>query len=146
MGFAREVGNRVLFMADGKLLEEGTPEEIFEHPTASAAAGFLIEGIIIVKVPESWLIISEGGIEDDTGKAGSNCRQLRQNGMSLQTWQTIYGSMRSFLCKRKNPRLLYCEVLEREGFQVEKGICGIETAFSATYGSGRPLIGILGGV
>ena len=29
---------------------------------------------------------------------------------------------------------LYCEVLEREGFQVEKGICGIETAFSATYG------------
>ena len=28
MGFAREVGNRVLFMADGKLLEEGTPEEI----------------------------------------------------------------------------------------------------------------------
>ncbi|WP_432629235.1 amino acid ABC transporter ATP-binding protein [Brotaphodocola sp.] len=32
MGFAREVGNRVLFMADGKLLEQGTPEEIFEHP------------------------------------------------------------------------------------------------------------------
>lgn len=29
MGFAREVGNRVLFMADGKLLEQGTPEEIF---------------------------------------------------------------------------------------------------------------------
>ena len=32
MGFAREVGNRVLFMADGKLLEQGTPEEVFEHP------------------------------------------------------------------------------------------------------------------
>lgn len=30
MGFAKEVGNRVLFMADGKLLEEGTPEEIFD--------------------------------------------------------------------------------------------------------------------
>lgn len=38
---------------------------------------------------------------------------------------------------------LYCEVLEREGFQVEKGICGIATAFSASYGSGRPVIGIL---
>ena len=38
---------------------------------------------------------------------------------------------------------LYCEVLEEEGFQVEKGICGIETAFSASYGSGRPLIGLL---
>ena len=32
MGFAREVGNRVLFMADGKLLEQGTPGGIFEHP------------------------------------------------------------------------------------------------------------------
>lgn len=35
MGFAREVGNRVLFMADGMLLEQGAPEKIFgdpEHP------------------------------------------------------------------------------------------------------------------
>ena len=32
MGFAREVGNRVLFMADGMLLEEGSPEDIFERP------------------------------------------------------------------------------------------------------------------
>ena len=32
MGFAREVADRVLFMADGKLLEEGTPDEIFTHP------------------------------------------------------------------------------------------------------------------
>ena len=32
MGFAREVGNRVLFMADGKLLEQGTPEDIFGNP------------------------------------------------------------------------------------------------------------------
>ena len=32
---------------------------------------------------------------------------------------------------------LYCEVLEKEGFHVEKGICGIQTAFSASYGT-RP--------
>lgn len=38
---------------------------------------------------------------------------------------------------------LYCKVLESEGFRVEKGICGIPTAFSASYGSGRPVIGIL---
>ena len=37
----------------------------------------------------------------------------------------------------------YCEVLEKEGFAVEKGICGIATAFSASFGSGRPVIGIL---
>lgn len=38
---------------------------------------------------------------------------------------------------------LYCETLEKEGFTVEKGICGIPTAFSASYGGGRPVIGIL---
>lgn len=41
MGFAREVGNRVLFMADGKLLEEGSPEEIFEHPQNPRLKDFL---------------------------------------------------------------------------------------------------------
>lgn len=38
---------------------------------------------------------------------------------------------------------LYCRELEEEGFQVEKGICNIDTAFSASYGNGRPVIGIL---
>ncbi len=37
----------------------------------------------------------------------------------------------------------YCKVLEKEGFTVEKGICNIPTAFSAAYGKGRPMIGIL---
>ena len=38
---------------------------------------------------------------------------------------------------------LYVRVLRQEGFAVEEGICGIPTAFSATYGTGRPVIGIL---
>ena len=38
---------------------------------------------------------------------------------------------------------LYCRVLEEEGFSVEPGVCGIPTAFAASYGSGRPIIGIL---
>lgn len=41
MGFAREVGNRVLFMADGVLIEEGTPEDIFEHPKSARLQDFL---------------------------------------------------------------------------------------------------------
>ena len=41
MGFAREVGNRVLFMADGKLLEEGTPSELFENPKHARLQDFL---------------------------------------------------------------------------------------------------------
>ena len=41
MGFAREVADRVLFMADGKLIEEGTPEEIFSHPKSPRLQDFL---------------------------------------------------------------------------------------------------------
>ncbi len=41
MGFAREVGNRVLFMADGKLLEEGTPQELFGSPQHPRLQDFL---------------------------------------------------------------------------------------------------------
>ena len=36
---------------------------------------------------------------------------------------------------------LFVKVLKEEGFQVEEGICGIPPAFSASYGSGKPVIG-----
>ena len=41
MGFAREVGDRVLFMADGKIAESGTPKDIFEHPQGARLQDFL---------------------------------------------------------------------------------------------------------
>lgn len=41
MGFAREVADKVVFMANGKILEEGTPEEIFSNPKTPEARQFL---------------------------------------------------------------------------------------------------------
>lgn len=41
MGFAREVGDRVLFMADGKIVEQGTPHEIFDEPRNPRLKDFL---------------------------------------------------------------------------------------------------------
>lgn len=41
MGFAREVGNRLLFMADGKLLEQGDPKELFDNPQNPRLQDFL---------------------------------------------------------------------------------------------------------
>ena len=41
MGFAKEVGNRVLFMADGQLLEQGSPEDIFDNPNHPRLKDFL---------------------------------------------------------------------------------------------------------
>lgn len=41
MGFAREVADRVVFMADGMILEDSTPEEMFNHPKTEKAKQFL---------------------------------------------------------------------------------------------------------
>ncbi len=41
MGFAKEVGDRVMFMDEGKILEEGTPEDIFNNAKNSRTKDFL---------------------------------------------------------------------------------------------------------
>ena len=41
MGFAREVADRVLFMDGGRITEEGTPEEVFDHPREPRTVEFL---------------------------------------------------------------------------------------------------------
>ena len=51
MAFAREVGSRVLFMDAGKIGEQGTPEEIFDHPQSARLQDFLKK----VLKKRSWL-------------------------------------------------------------------------------------------
>ena len=41
MGFAREVASRVVFVDDGQIQEEGTPEEVFDHPKNERLKSFL---------------------------------------------------------------------------------------------------------
>ena len=41
MGFAREVGDRILFMDNGNIVEQGTPEEIFSNPKNPRTIDFL---------------------------------------------------------------------------------------------------------
>lgn len=43
MGFAREVGDRILFMDKGRIQESGTPEEVFDHPQSERTRDFLSE-------------------------------------------------------------------------------------------------------
>ena len=41
MGFAREVGDRLLFVDDGRIIEQGEPKEVFEHPQEERTKNFL---------------------------------------------------------------------------------------------------------
>jgi glutamate transport system ATP-binding protein len=41
MGFARTAANRIVFMADGQIIEEGTPEEFFTNAQSARAKDFL---------------------------------------------------------------------------------------------------------
>ena len=41
MGFAREVGDRLLFVDEGRIIESGAPREVFEHPKEERTRSFL---------------------------------------------------------------------------------------------------------
>ena len=60
-------------------------------------------------------------------------------GMNQAVWDyAVFGS-------QEVKRAAYLTgMLEKEGFQVERGVAGMDTAFVGTYGSGKPVIGILG--
>jgi polar amino acid transport system ATP-binding protein len=46
MGFAKEVGNRILFISEGKIVEEGTPDQIFNDPQSPRLQDFLSKVLI----------------------------------------------------------------------------------------------------
>ncbi len=60
-------------------------------------------------------------------------------GVSDRIWEYAELSLKEF-----KSAALYCETLEQKGFTVQRNLCGIPTAFSGSFGSGRPVIGILG--
>ena len=55
----------------------------------------------------------------------------------------IWGCAETAFTEEKSMKIL-CDVLKAEGFEVETGLAGVKTAFKGTFGSGKPVIGILG--
>jgi len=70
---------------------------------------------------------------DEVGTLEPTIREI-----STSLWKLSETALR----ERKSSELL-ARLLEREGFRVERGVSGMPTAFIATYGSGKPIIGIL---
>jgi aminobenzoyl-glutamate utilization protein B len=60
-------------------------------------------------------------------------------GLADRIWEDPELSLKEFKSTET-----YCKALKELGFQVTEKLCGIDTAFSGSYGSGRPIIGILG--
>ena len=60
-------------------------------------------------------------------------------GVSDAVWAKPELSLKEFESAK-----LYCDTLRKYGFEVAEGLAGVETAFCGKYGSGRPVIGILG--
>ena len=58
--------------------------------------------------------------------------------VSDKIWELAELSLKEFASAQ-----LYLDVLKQGGFQVEENICGIQTAFSGSFGHGKPVVGIL---
>ncbi|MBR5261497.1 MAG: amidohydrolase [Oscillospiraceae bacterium] len=74
----------------------------------------------------------------------SICKYIEDNSgiftdISKYIWENPELSLKEYKACAK-----YAEVLEMGGFKVERNVCGIKTAVSGTFGSGHPIIGILG--
>ena len=54
MGFAWEVGDRILFMDEGRILEEGTPEAVFNNPRTPAPSTFSLQGAVSDTVVQTF--------------------------------------------------------------------------------------------
>lgn len=99
---------------------------------------------------------SSGSAESETDSAETGCqsgysewKRLALN--TVETGADRYIEMSDLIWE--NPELslkefkaaeIFCEALREEGFEVEENLCGIPTAFSGSFGEGRPVIGILG--
>ena len=54
MGFARQVADRIVFMADGQIIEEGTPDHFFDNPSNERVKQFLPTHIFLLSSPPSF--------------------------------------------------------------------------------------------
>jgi aminobenzoyl-glutamate utilization protein B len=67
----------------------------------------------------------------------------RQRGDLINLSNQIWAFAETALRETRSSKVL-ADYAEKQGFKVERGVAGMPTAFTATYGSGRPIIGILG--
>ena len=63
--------------------------------------------------------------------------------MILKASDEIWECAETAFLEEKSAKII-CDILKKEGFEVEEGIAGIATAFKGTFGSGKPVIGFLG--
>ena len=97
----------------------------------------------ILWLPLSFLNFIERRYDTMTAQKQSALQTIEEKkslivGIADKVWEFAELSLQEFKSAET-----YCEALEKEGFDVERGTCNIETAFAASYGHGRPYIGIL---
>ena len=97
----------------------------------------------ILWLPLSFLDFIERRYDTMTTQKQSALQTIEEKkslivGIADKVWEFAELSLQEFKSAET-----YCEALEKEGFDVERGTCNIETAFAASYGHGRPYIGIL---
>nr|WP_330369216.1 amino acid ABC transporter ATP-binding protein [Butyrivibrio sp. AC2005] len=91
MNFAREVANRVLFLADGGIYEEGTPSEIFDNPKREKTIAFIQKIKYFtyeIKEQDFDLMSLQGGIQDFGEKYGIDHKKIYS--LQICTEELVY--------------------------------------------------------
>lgn len=103
-----------------------------------------VVAVLLVAVLLVALAFPHAGQSADVKKkeeaaASIDTHKAELTGLSDQVWAFAETALR----ETRSSRLL-ADYAERQGFKVQRGVAGMPTAFTATYGEGRPIIGIMG--
>src|SRR5262245_54135309 len=94
---------------------------------------------LIVLLISPSLLMAADGKEKDEAVASIEKHKTELTGLSDQIWRFAETALR----ETRSSKLL-ADYAEKQGFEVKRGVAGMPTAFVASYGQGKPIIGILG--
>jgi aminobenzoyl-glutamate utilization protein B len=95
--------------------------------------------LLIALLSQSLMTLAGDVKKKDEAIASIEKHKAELIGLSDQVWRFAETALR----ETRSAKLL-ADYAEQQGFQVNRGVAGMPTAFVASYGQGRPIIGILG--
>jgi aminobenzoyl-glutamate utilization protein B len=100
--------------------------------------------ILVKSVALIWILAAAGALAEPSGPARVTALDAAERLVprTEELSKALWDYSETALHERKSAELLAAEV-EAQGFKVERGVAGLPTAFVATFGEGKPVIGIL---
>src|SRR5262249_38268588 len=101
--------------------------------------GYILSILLVATLVHPLASLAADGKEKEAVVASIENHKAEMVSISNQIWRYAEAAL-----KEGRSSKLLADYAEKQGFKVTRGVAGLPTAFTASYGQGRPIIGILG--